>query len=548
MANGLSVQAMLAGLLASGLPPERVKEEYLEGLQRSGEFTPFVDPLYPHIKLFRRSDGAIHGYVIKTRKNEADATREVKALEHWSKQNGIDLSFPHYFPLISTGKYVLSPYVGPEVYMVEHQLSQRLAETSEDKKETGESLAILRRALVLRQVDMLARAVVAPYMPEDEQGHILVSNRDVVGNYKQNMREFFARHATINGGKEEPLEKALEYVASHFNVTPSFQERYVDTYARNICFRVRPRDTIHVTLDDILRVREENHAERTITELFTMDMVFLQPRLVQVDLHRNEKIQLRGECLANIVDAPGLRRLRSGPFGYIDEERINAIARFELRLESERESAKGKDRNRDYLDHLAREIEKTNTGNYTFADLSSILRMETEHAQHYHAITFYKAVRWIEYVATHYIPEYEKTIAKADTSDAGKESRKIAKERLELYKRDREIYKQTAREALHALMGNLFEQLPQAESKGDGEIECRTVILNHTKSPGTPYEIVRSGERYILLSGKKLKPIATDEGFKYHIGELDRRAITDEEKTYAGLLKLGYLDYLLAKA
>jgi hypothetical protein len=544
MSNGMNVQAVLAGLFASGLPPEEIKKQYLDTLQTAGEFTSFEDPLYPHVKLFRRTDGTIHGYVIKTRGNAAEATREVEALRHWAKQNDIDLSLPHYLPLVSTGQFVLSPYVGPEVYTVEHQLSERLAEIGEEREETRNSLATFRRAIVLRQVDMLARAVVAPYVPEDEHGHVLVANRDVVGNYKQNMREFFVRHATANGGKDDPLKKALEYVTSFF--VPSFQERYVDTYARNMCFRIRPKDTIRVTLDDILRVREESHAERTITELFTMDMIFLQPRLVQVDLHRNEKLQLKGECLENIIDAPGLRRFRDKPFGYNDRERMNAIARFELRLEEEREAAKGSERRRDYLNDIAREIEKTSRGDYPVANLASILRVDPRDAQHYHAIAFYKAVRWIEYVTTYYIPEYEAAAGGRDKSEAAREKRVFAKERLELYRIDREIYKQTAREALYALMSHLFDQLTQISDEGSNKLGM--ITLNHTKSPGTPYGVIRRNNAFQLLSSKRQKIIATDEGFRYHMGELDRRAETPEEKAYAGLVKLGYLDHLLAKA
>ncbi|MEK6868497.1 MAG: hypothetical protein AABX98_06765, partial [Nanoarchaeota archaeon] len=63
----------------------------------------------------------------------------------------------------------------------------------------------------------------------------------------------------------------------------------------------------------------------------------------------------------------------------------------------------------------------------------------------------------------------------------------------------------------------------------------------------TPYKVIRSGDGYTLLGNKREKPIVTDEGFKYHIGELDRRGITPEDKVYTKLTKLAYLDYLLTK-
>ena len=67
MSNEFNAQAQLAGLFASGLPPEEIKERYLGALQQAAGFSAFEDPLYPHIKLFRKADGPLHGYVIKNR-------------------------------------------------------------------------------------------------------------------------------------------------------------------------------------------------------------------------------------------------------------------------------------------------------------------------------------------------------------------------------------------------------------------------------------------------------------------------------------------------
>ncbi|MBI5072432.1 hypothetical protein HZA99_01295 [Candidatus Woesearchaeota archaeon] len=542
------VQVLLAGLLGSGMEPTDIIRKYLQAVE-SGGMIPFHDPLYPHVELFRRGD-VVHGYIIKDRTSMDEATREVDALRHWARQNAITLGPPHYLSLISVGQFVLSPYVGPEVYMVEHQLSGQINNFAyNNNKDTTESLAIFRRAMVLRQVDMLSRAVVDPYIPHDEAGHVIVSNKDIIGGYKQNMRDVLRSISPWSSEREkdDPIDQALDAVTDFF--IGSYRERYVDTYSRNICFRAKktePEALLRVTLDDILQARISDHQERTSTDPFTMDMLFLQPRLVQVDLHRNEKEELRGECLANIVEAPRLLACDAKGYEFGQEERINAVARFELGLEIEREAAKGSGRRRDYLEMLYKEIEKTNEGKYSLENLaqSGILTIESGCPAHYHAMSLYKAIRWIGYVTKNYIPQYEHAVSENTKNP-------VAKERLKLYKQDKGIYIATALQSLHALMDELYQQLPKGvEDVSEDAVTQKEIVLNHTRveEHRTPYKVRKEDGRYYFFNGKTTKSIITDSGFKKHINVLDQRAASDPEKAYAKLLKLGYIEFILAKA
>ncbi len=514
--------------------PQKAVDEYLARLRSKG-YERYSDPLYPNVVLFQAGN-TVKGYVIKKRRSSDEADREVATLENWADINELELKLPYYLPLVPFGNIVLSPFVGPEIYMVEQLISDKINRTVRERDTaTKEDMISLRRALVLRQLDLLARAVVSPYIPRDEKKFEIIDNKDVVAYYKKNMKEALRSIEPFSDSRElDPLDLCLDFLFSHFiRDTPENRVRYLDTYSRNLCLRVTtgvPTQMLHVTLDDILAARRRTHQEYSDDDIFQRDMRFLRYRLVQVDGHRNEKIALVGEMEANIIQAPRLLDCTNSA-SFDLAEQTNALCHFLLQREFETARVNG--RTGDHLSDILKEIKKTERGDYRITDLKRVISIDDGCREHYEAMSLYKAIRWLGYVCDQYIPKYKSA---SPTS--------VSRERLALYEKDKLIYRSLALRAIHTLMDTFYNQLEGAPNR-------KMITLNHGAQPRT-YSVDRTEDgAFTCYSGKRGgvgKPIVTTSGFNYHIRQLDVRAQTDTEKAYAGLLKLGCIEAIICRA
>ena len=235
--------------------------------------------------------------------------------------------------------------------------------------------------------------------------------------------------------------------------------------------------------------------------------------------------------IANIIHDPRLLDCQQYPFD--DNEQINAFSRFLLQLEQEKEGGKGDSRNRERVLFLSAEINKTTTGTYSIHDLQKVLDIDPNCQAHYHAMAFYKAVRWFGYANNVYVPRYEDVLKESSSNT-------VAKQRLALYNRDAVVYKQTALQSLYSLMDIVYAQLPGIDNE-------KNIVLNNSRDEDhrIPYSVSRETDgSFTFFSGKRHRHISDEQSFRTSTQNLGRRATTDPEKTFSQLLRLGYLDFL----
>lgn len=514
------------------------------------------DPLYPHVRIFylgEETDISLT-YVIKERATSDTAKHEAEALKKWGENNGITFGHPDFkLPIVQQGTLLFTPYIGPEVYTVTHSLSQSLDKLAEEgldsHAEEISDLCTFRRALVLTQVDTLVTSLVNPYIPKHDDGSPIESTPDeVIANYIDNISSVIS---STRGFQKEEQSESLHAALSVFQeiLNPNELQRYIDTYARNIGFRVpriRRGQLVHASLDDILALRKDFHRENgeRLSSSFALDSAFLQQHLIQFDLHRCEKNALSGECLANIIHNP--RLLAAEPIKFDEQEQINAFARYLFALAYYNEVKRFTTHDRDKAQALNEEINRTNEGTYTLDALrnQNLIPFDTPQYAHYLAMSFYKAIRWLGYIRDNYIPTYRKLGRQEGQSE---KLREVAEYREKLSRSDLIIYRQTARRSLCALMDILYGQLP--ENKKSEHV--KSIILNGVKDPDhrIPYHVMRERDNdnchFTFGVGKNQRPIAGDSIFLKHISQFSRRAATQSEKIYSKLLRLGYIATIL---
>lgn len=517
-----------------------------------------VDPLYEHVRYI--GDTAV---LIKKRSSAEEVTREVEALDYWAKQNGFVFDYPSFnFPLLPVEDHILMPYVGPEVYDVYNLLNTKIDELNKDtsKKKEGQKKIIdlvgFRRALVLRQIDLLANSISYPYIPTKLDGSVIVENRDVVGTYISNIKQVIMDNVQEGSIKIDTTALSSALSVFHELLNAESPQRYIDTYARNIGFRVPERkrgEVIGATLDNILKLRNAYQSLTGTLQTPTpaLDEEFLQReyRLVQFDLHRHEKIALSGECLANIIHDPRLLDVQS-EYKFGVKEQNNAIARYLLLLTYIEEFKKETNPDRNKIRRLLDEIEATNEGNYTLDKLKSlgndILPFDTAMHVHYLTMFFYKAMRWYGYVNNHYLQRYNAILADKDNSDTKKQ---VVKYRKELYEKDLSIYARTAKNYLEELMKILYNQLDKTKTRKIKKKHWKYIELNSDKDEKhrTQYFVKSRENKYSFLYGKKKREINLQR-FVEHKNKLQYQSDAkqdDEIKLYKQLLCLSYLAQFL---
>ncbi len=445
----------------------------------------FVDPLYPNI---------IHGtefsIVVKTREDSEIARHEINALNYWAQQNGMNWQ-QFGFRLAQVENRILAPYIGPEVYEVIDALNKRIQEEPENL-----SLITFRRAIILQQIDILARFTIDPYVPIDSKtGREIVSNPNIVQYYMQNMMHVLdnMRDSLFNPTLASNKTKSQQHLRNTLSVFKELVnenelERYVDTYQRNLCFLAPQRKpgTLGVDIDDILRLRSQFHREYDASNPgaseIEKDLKFLAGTLVQVDMHRNEKCALNGESLENIIRCP--RLLDNN--GFSAKEQENAFARYMLQVEYFRETAKNTTQNRQRVTALSAEIDKTLSGDYSLREGELIPFWNSKTKMHFLAMKLYKSLRWIGYIRDHYLGRYE------HPEQEGCEPR-VATYRWPLYTSDLEIHRTIVVSALREMLDESYAAFSE-EDKTSKIIRIKTknkeetYVLRKNQSTGN-YEI-----------------------------------------------------------
>ncbi len=497
-----------------------------------------VDPLYSNVIHFGGSieqEGGPEGVVdiainVKKRPNEQVARREVDALNHWASLVGIKWE-DFGFPLTLAGDRIIAPYIGPEVYQVIDELNKKIESS---KGQERKSLEIFRRVFVLRQVDTLSYSIMDPYIPRNNRGEEITSNSDVVVYYITNLVSVLKR---MTDEKYKRIKKAATVFKDLFD--SSRKVRYFDTYARNICVAFhQPIGSLKADIDGLLELRRKYHAEHPDSSTIENDFAFLNPRLVQVDLHRNEKCALDVESLENIIR--GSRLLdSSAPFDAHEQE--NAFARYMLQREYLREIGKGPS-HRERATELSAEIDKTNEGNYTINELRKYIQFDEKAERHYLAMKLYKAIRWTGYIRDHYIERYEQAVEGEPLGIA----EQVRKYRLALYKKDLEVHQAVARQTMDELLEKLFDILPGEVTK---EIDYKE----------EKYTVAKTEEGYVLKwysKNRMVKSFKTDSAFRpllyERLCQLSTSKVKDEDpkqlsapKQLSMFLKLAYLSTFL---
>jgi hypothetical protein len=508
-----------------------------------------VDPNYStHVGVVKAEDGTL--LWVKKRRDADEARREVEALLHMAEKCGAPydrelLMGPHLL-----GDHLLVPDIGPEMGVVLHELNRAISSIAHDVND----LALLRRAMVYRQADMIGRAVATPYDPGTSPG-------SPVKGYKKNFGDALRISSRVNSSlRRDPITSAVSLVLDLLDQRREMW--YVDSVPRNMGFLTDNHrnlfDMSNTWLTDFLTYRESVLQGADALDIgsrsssLVRDLDLLVPRLYQFDLHYNERRQLDGESIANVLYGSRLLDCDSLPFSEGEQEA--AFVRYWLTLKYWEEAVKGTDHDQVLLRRIISVKEATenimDTGEPAAGldDLSQF-GFTLDDRIHYDTMALLRVVRNLDYTINRYGPHYRQALVNGTDLE-----KCTAEYRLPMVERDNSIHIKTALRLVDRLMGHLYQRLRGTTAPAEGK-----KLTVYSVGGGIHwYHVMPRGRgkrnlpSYVLRGGKTANTLFTPPNdlhrkalHHFNGGFGDSAEKSTAELFYGQLLALNELHYVL---